>query len=408
MHYHFHSKEELLDAVIRRRVEPVNRERLALLDECERAAGDQPPTVEQVLTAFLAPPMRLVHDPAYAVFVRLMGRILAEGDADILRQHFGEAFGRVSGALARALPHLPPQELMLRAHFSMGVMAHALCGRAAIFGVTADVTTDRLVAFISGGLRAPVAAECKEPRMNLRAAVCLLMAAPVLIAQDGVERRGPLRLSMKRAVDLAMSPEGNTNVQLAGEAVKQAQSRSAQARAALLPDLECHRHRRESDPQPGRPGNQRLDSHPPGFNFPTFVGPFNVFDARVSGTQSIFDFSSIRRFQASSVGVKAARSTESGHRRSGGGAGGQSLPRGPARAGRSGNRAGQRRPWPKRCCKQAENQKAAGTGTGIEVTRAAVQLSNDRQRLLVARQRAAAPACNCCAPSVCAWIPTSS
>ena len=39
---------------------------------------------------------------------------------------------------------------------------------------------------------------------------------------------------------------------------------------------------------------------------------------------------------------------------------------------------------PKPCCKQAENQKAAGTGTGIEITRARVQLANDRQRLLVA------------------------
>jgi outer membrane protein TolC len=34
--------------------------------------------------------------------------------------------------------------------------------------------------------------------------------------------------------------------------------------------------------------------------------------------------------------------------------------------------------------KQAENQKAAGTGTGIEITRSRVQLANDRQRLLVA------------------------
>jgi outer membrane protein TolC len=35
--------------------------------------------------------------------------------------------------------------------------------------------------------------------------------------------------------------------------------------------------------------------------------------------------------------------------------------------------------------KQAENQKSAGTGTGIEITRAKVQLANDRQRLLVAQ-----------------------
>ena len=34
---------------------------------------------------------------------------------------------------------------------------------------------------------------------------------------------------------------------------------------------------------------------------------------------------------------------------------------------------------------QAENQKAAGTGTGIEITRAKVQLANDQQRLVSAR-----------------------
>jgi outer membrane protein TolC len=34
---------------------------------------------------------------------------------------------------------------------------------------------------------------------------------------------------------------------------------------------------------------------------------------------------------------------------------------------------------------QSENEKEAGTGTGIEITRAKVQLANDRQRLLVAQ-----------------------
>jgi len=35
--------------------------------------------------------------------------------------------------------------------------------------------------------------------------------------------------------------------------------------------------------------------------------------------------------------------------------------------------------------KQSENEKEAGTGTGIEITRAKVQLANDRQHLLVAQ-----------------------
>ena len=39
---------------------------------------------------------------------------------------------------------------------------------------------------------------------------------------------------------------------------------------------------------------------------------------------------------------------------------------------------------PPRC--KANSQKSAGTGTGIEVTRAQVQLANDRQKLIVAQK----------------------
>src|SRR5438046_6338459 len=63
-----------------------------------------------------------------------------------------------------------------------------------------------------------------------------ILASPAFAADQGTGR-GPLELSLKRAVELACSPEGNTRVQLSAEGLKQAQARSAQARAALLPDL---------------------------------------------------------------------------------------------------------------------------------------------------------------------------
>ena len=63
----------------------------------------------------------------------------------------------------------------------------------------------------------------------MRLAWLLLCTAPLAAA--------PLELSLKRAVQLAVSPEGNTRVQLSAEALKQAESRSAQAHAALLPDV---------------------------------------------------------------------------------------------------------------------------------------------------------------------------
>src|SRR5213080_395686 len=55
VHYHFGSKEDLLDQLVHRKADPVNRERLARLDRLERNAGGRPSNVEDILLAFLMP-----------------------------------------------------------------------------------------------------------------------------------------------------------------------------------------------------------------------------------------------------------------------------------------------------------------------------------------------------------------
>src|ERR1039458_9887116 len=57
IHYHFGSKEELLDHLVMRKAGPVNAERLALLDGYEAEAGSAPVPVEKLLQAFLEPPL---------------------------------------------------------------------------------------------------------------------------------------------------------------------------------------------------------------------------------------------------------------------------------------------------------------------------------------------------------------
>lgn len=191
----------------------------------------------------------------------------------------------------------------------------------------------------------------------------------------------PVSLSLKRAVQLAVSPEGSARVKLSEEAREQAESRSAQARAALLPDLSAAFSDQNMTRNLAAVGIQ-LSVPIAGFHVPTFVGPFTVMDARVSATQSVFDFSSIRRYQASKVGVSAAKADVSGSE--------EQVAAQVARAYLSAVRADAdvevvkaNLTLSEAVLKQAENQKAAGTGTGIEITRARVQLANDRQRLLV-------------------------
>ena len=216
----------------------------------------------------------------------------------------------------------------------------------------------------------------------MRIACILLAVSAAARAQDA---RGPLPLSLKRAVELALSPEGSTAIQLSAEALKQARERSLETRAALLPDFESsvsYQNRTENLAALGL--GQGLIIPIPGFHFPTFVPPFTTFDARLTGTQSIFDFGSIRRFQASKAGVAAARQDSENAA--------EQVAAQVARAylwalkaGADVDTAQANVTLSEAVLVQAQNQKTAGTGTGIEITRARVQLANDRQHLLEAQ-----------------------
>jgi len=168
VHYHFHSKEALLEAVILRRWLPANQERLAALDLCEAESGGHPPPLEKVIKAFVAPTFRMAGDPASGgmVFMQLLGRLHAEGDLlpHILKSQFGEVLERFGAALSRALPDLPLEELIWRLHFAMGALAQTLRGGSrdleAISNISlsfnSEAALERLVAFLSAGFRAPV------------------------------------------------------------------------------------------------------------------------------------------------------------------------------------------------------------------------------------------------------------
>ncbi len=205
------------------------------------------------------------------------------------------------------------------------------------------------------------------------------------MAAGQTEERGFLTLSLKRAVQLAISPEGNAQIQLSAEALKQARARSSQARAALLPDLSSSLTYRNQTLNLRANGLLFEIPTVPGlsFSFPSLVGPFTVMDARLSGTQSIFDFSSIRRFQAARAGISAAGSDLETME--------EQVAAQVARAYLAAIRADTdvetaraNITLSQAVLAQAESQKTAGTGTGIEITRAKVQLANDQQRLLVA------------------------
>jgi AcrR family transcriptional regulator len=157
INYHFQSKDSLIDAIVARRIEPVNKKRLELL----KAAGPNP-TVEEILTAFMGPVMRVKVDAV----VPLIGRILSNPEVFVERvfhRHLAPVSQRFIEALSKALPELPPSELLWRLHFSVGVMTHTmLWGRIypKITNGVCDISdrealVDRTVQFVAAGFRAP-------------------------------------------------------------------------------------------------------------------------------------------------------------------------------------------------------------------------------------------------------------
>ncbi len=156
IHYHFGSKEDLLVQLIRRRAEPINQDRLAMLDRLEAEAAGKPAPIEKIIEAFLLPAAQATD--RRPELVRLMGRMQAEGCIpEGIKSHFQPMVERFIAASHRALPDLPEEELHWRLRASAGAISFIMLGTNAAAEDLA-LRVERLVAFLSGGLRAPAPA----------------------------------------------------------------------------------------------------------------------------------------------------------------------------------------------------------------------------------------------------------
>ena len=208
----------------------------------------------------------------------------------------------------------------------------------------------------------------------MRVPLLLVLAASLSRAQE------TLPLSMKRAVEIALAPDGNTRVALARESIEQARQRAAQSKAALLPNLDTSIQDRRQTTNLKAFGFS-FNIPVPGFSIPSIVGPFSVLDTRAAAQQSVLNISDYRKYQASKATLAAVRldndstrsqvSDEVAH---------DYLSCLRADAARDTARANLE--LSQALLDQARRAQSAGTGTGIEVTRADVQLANDRQRLI--------------------------
>jgi len=170
VNYHFGSKDDLFEAVLTRRLDPMNQERIALLTRFEQDAHPKALSPEKILAAMFIPALRLARDPERGGkdFLRLLGRAYAD-PAPFIRQFLAEQYavmiGRFKAAFGRALPHLPKKELSWRLHFVMGALSYTLAGTDALKLIAAlnpreagndEMLLRRLAPFLIAGLKAPL------------------------------------------------------------------------------------------------------------------------------------------------------------------------------------------------------------------------------------------------------------
>jgi AcrR family transcriptional regulator len=174
VNYHFGSKDALIEAVFKRRLDPMNAERVAALDALEKdglALGSV-----DIIRAFVVPSLRLIEDAKGGGrnFIRLLGRTYTE-PAKAVRALIGQMYAptmeRYKRALERALPQMPPDELVWRMHFMFGTLAYTLAATDTVQLIAgckpedrydARLLEERLTAFLAAGLHAPLKTSIKK------------------------------------------------------------------------------------------------------------------------------------------------------------------------------------------------------------------------------------------------------
>ena len=176
VNYHFGSKDALVEAVFRRRVDPMNAARVAALEQLEADAAGRAMSPEAIIRAFIGPSLRLVEDAKSGGrnFIRLLGRSYSEPAKPIralIGQLYAPAMERFKAAFERALPQMPREELIWRMHFMFGTLAYTLAATDTVQLIAgckpedrydARLLEERLVAFLAAGLTAPLKSSIRK------------------------------------------------------------------------------------------------------------------------------------------------------------------------------------------------------------------------------------------------------
>ena len=133
--YYFGGKRELFDEVLLRRAEILNQIRIEELEACERNAGPEGPTVEEILHAFSHPLLDRTEfgGPGWKNYFALVAQITnsPEWGGAVMPKYFDPIVRRFLAAIKKAIPGCADEDLYWSYHFLSGalVLTFAQTGR---------------------------------------------------------------------------------------------------------------------------------------------------------------------------------------------------------------------------------------------------------------------------------------
>lgn len=129
LHYHFGSKENLVRAVVERRVGPLNAARLARLDALEAAGSVGAEGVPALVDALVAPVLEAWDAEGRRPLASFLANEPVEAVAPLLAEVFGGVERRFTDALCCALPQLGRETVRERLQLVVALVLHVVGGR---------------------------------------------------------------------------------------------------------------------------------------------------------------------------------------------------------------------------------------------------------------------------------------
>lgn len=166
VNYHFGNKENLIQAVLLRRLIPLNNERQQQLERVLREAESlsQPANVKQILHSFIMPTILFGRqNEACKDFMTIVSTMIMNPHNEF-RQLFISIMvpllKQLLQELSKTLPHIQPNTLYLRLQFSLGAMMFSMRGidiPQSVQHVNNDIELliEEITSFVSIGMEQP-------------------------------------------------------------------------------------------------------------------------------------------------------------------------------------------------------------------------------------------------------------